>query len=132
MMLNRRRRRIYGLVATEDAGSIHDSYHVVRRQGPPDPLELQLTYWLRLYGILDLDLLRLRRLRSGSLLALAILCAAFNYDSASAQSPPCTAQVPPSEQFGELFQKVQLKRIFPRRQNALRTYISTSHRTNSC
>ena len=57
--------------------------------------------------------LPLRGLRSSRLLAFAILCAAFSYGSASAQSPPCTSQVPPSEQFGELFQQVQLKRIFP-------------------
>ena len=28
--------------------------HIVRRQGPPDPLQLELTYGLDLYGVLDL------------------------------------------------------------------------------
>jgi hypothetical protein len=27
--------------------------HVIRRQGPPDPLQLELTQWLDLHGILD-------------------------------------------------------------------------------
>jgi hypothetical protein len=57
--------------------------------------------------------LRLRSLRSGGLVALVILGAAFIHGVASAQTPPCRLQVPPSEQFDELFQQVQLKRIFP-------------------
>ena len=28
--------------------------HIIRRQGPPDPLQLELTDWLDLHGILDL------------------------------------------------------------------------------
>src|SRR6476659_278162 len=27
----------------------YGSYHVVRRQGPPDPLQLELTHWLDLH-----------------------------------------------------------------------------------
>ena len=28
--------------------------HIVRRQRPPDPLQLELAHWLDLHGILDL------------------------------------------------------------------------------
>ena len=27
--------------------------HIVSRQGPPDPLQLELTHWLDLHGVLD-------------------------------------------------------------------------------
>jgi hypothetical protein len=30
------------------------SNHIVRRQRPPDPLQLELTDWLDLHGVLDL------------------------------------------------------------------------------
>jgi alpha,alpha-trehalase len=43
---------------------------------------------------------------------MAILCGAVRAGSASAQIPPCTSEAPPSEQFAELFQQVQLKRMF--------------------
>jgi hypothetical protein len=43
---------------------------------------------------------------------MAILCGAVRAGSASAQIPPCASEAPPSEQFAELFQQVQLKRIF--------------------
>ena len=32
----------------------HGSNHIVRRQRPPDPLQLELTDWLDLHGVLDL------------------------------------------------------------------------------
>jgi neutral trehalase len=41
------------------------------------------------------------------------LCEAINASCAWAEAPSCASQVPPSEQLGELFQQVQLKRIFP-------------------
>ena len=30
------------------------AYHIISRQGPPDPLQLELTDWLDLHGVLDL------------------------------------------------------------------------------
>ena len=32
----------------------HGSNHIVRRQWPPDPLQLELADWLDLHGVLDL------------------------------------------------------------------------------
>ena len=32
----------------------YGSYHIIRRQGPPDPLQLELTNRLDLHGVLDL------------------------------------------------------------------------------
>ena len=42
--------------AGRPASSLHGcgSDHIVRRQGPPDPLQLELTNWLDLHGVLDL------------------------------------------------------------------------------
>jgi alpha,alpha-trehalase len=56
-----------------------------------------------------------RQPASRGLLALVvILCSAgISTDSAGARVPSCASEVPPSEQWGELFQQVQLKRIFP-------------------
>jgi alpha,alpha-trehalase len=54
-----------------------------------------------------------RQAGSGSILALTVvLCGAICAGSASAQTPHCASEAPPSEQLGELFQQVQLKRIF--------------------
>src|ERR1700735_2230432 len=33
----------------------HGSNHIVRRQWPPDPLQLELADWLDLHGVLDLS-----------------------------------------------------------------------------
>jgi alpha,alpha-trehalase len=43
---------------------------------------------------------------------IVVLCSIIGAGSASAQSPPCASEVPPSEQLGELFRQVQLERIF--------------------
>jgi alpha,alpha-trehalase len=52
--------------------------------------------------------------RAGSCLITitAVLCCAFNAHAAGAQVLTCESEVPPSEQFGELFRNVQLKGIF--------------------
>jgi hypothetical protein len=34
--------------------SLTIGHHIVRRQGPPDPLQLELAHGLDLHGILDL------------------------------------------------------------------------------
>jgi hypothetical protein len=34
--------------------SLRGADHIVSRQGPPDPLQLELTHWLDLHGVLDL------------------------------------------------------------------------------
>ena len=33
--------------------------HIIRRQRPPDPLQLELTHWLDLHGVLTLGLMRI-------------------------------------------------------------------------
>jgi alpha,alpha-trehalase len=64
---------------------------------------------LILRGLLPL----LNRAGSRLITLIAVLCCAFHANSAGAQTPSCASEVPPSEQFGELFRNVQLKRIFP-------------------
>jgi alpha,alpha-trehalase len=50
----------------------------------------------------------------GKILALIIgLCDVISVGRASAETSSCASQEPPSVQLGELFQQVQLKRIFP-------------------
>jgi hypothetical protein len=34
--------------------SLQRGQHIVGRQWPPDPLQLELTHWLDLHGVLDL------------------------------------------------------------------------------
>jgi alpha,alpha-trehalase len=46
------------------------------------------------------------------LVLIIVLCGAISAGSASAQTPPCAWEVPPSDRLGELFQQVQLKGIF--------------------
>jgi alpha,alpha-trehalase len=55
----------------------------------------------------------LKRAGSRLITLIAVLCCAFNSHPAGAQTASCVSEVPPSEQFGELFRNVQLKRIFP-------------------
>jgi hypothetical protein len=44
-----------GLSSTSLAAELtHRPYDIIRRQGPPDPLQLELTDWLDLHGVLDL------------------------------------------------------------------------------
>jgi hypothetical protein len=59
-------------------------------------------------------LLPLLKLAGSRLITLiAVLCCAIHAHSAGAQIASCASEVPPSEQLGELFRNVQLKRIFP-------------------
>jgi alpha,alpha-trehalase len=55
----------------------------------------------------------LKRAGSRLITLIAVLCCAIHAHSAGAQIASCASEVPPSEQFGELFRNVQLKRIFP-------------------
>ncbi|WP_407179287.1 hypothetical protein [Bradyrhizobium sp. STM 3562] len=55
----------------------------------------------------------LKRASSRLITLIAVLCCAIHTHSAGAQIASCASEVPPSEQFGDLFRNVQLKRIFP-------------------
>ena len=55
----------------------------------------------------------LNKRTKGTIVLLAVLCPAVAASSAWAQTQLCATAVPPSEQLGEFFERVQLSRIFP-------------------
>ena len=52
-MAQRCRRRLGHVACSGVALLLHGSDHIVRRQRPPDPLQLELADWLDLHSVLD-------------------------------------------------------------------------------
>jgi alpha,alpha-trehalase len=82
-------------------------YLLQEHQVAMDPSSAKTDLIVR--GLLPL----LKRAGSRLITLIAVLCCAIHAHSAGAQIASCASEVPPSEQFGELFRNVQLKRVFP-------------------